>query len=175
MKRGVTPSCSNQSHNLDRHSGSGRSWSWSPRLEMRASEFHLLPLLKKYRALGCSHAVAARAAHTACPAKEHSLSIVECQRCPARNTHSHATHHLDGGRFNIRGGDGKNAVGLDALLGSLKDSASFGGLKEKVEKLERKKLTLSKPLSEVGGCRPSTNATRVLALNPMYLAQRPLG
>jgi hypothetical protein len=57
------------------------------------------------------------------------------------------------GEHNIRGGDGRAAVGLDALLGPLKDSAAFGGLKKKVEKLERTNLKLEKPAGEVKQAR----------------------
>lgn len=54
---------------------------------------------------------------------------------------------VDEGEFNVRGAS--SSVGMDALLGSLKNSAAFGGLKQKLSKLDQKGLTLAKPAAAV--------------------------
>lgn len=63
------------------------------------------------------------------------------------------------GEFNIQGTKDTENVGLDVLLGSLKDSTSFGGLKEKISNMEKKKLTLVKPASKT----KTEQATRKVA------------
>ena len=50
----------------------------------------------------------------------------------------------------------------DALLGSLKNSAAFGGLKQKLSKLDQKGLTLAKPAAAVHVKKATRSVVRQL-------------
>eukprot|EP00729_Bicosta_minor_P011752 gene11752-21874_t len=52
---------------------------------------------------------------------------------------------LPEGTFNLKGSS--KSLGLDDLIGSLKEGKSFGGLKQKISKMQNQKLRLAKPLS----------------------------
>jgi U3 small nucleolar RNA-associated protein 14 len=64
---------------------------------------------------------------------------------------------LPEGQFNLK--NASKTLELADLLGSLKDGKSLGGLKQRVDKMESQKLTMSKPLST----RETNELTRKLA------------
>jgi U3 small nucleolar RNA-associated protein 14 len=61
------------------------------------------------------------------------------------------------GAYNLK--ESSTSLGLDDLIGALKEGKSFGGLKSQVSKMQNQKLTLTKPVSQ----RETDQLTRSVA------------